>query len=67
MDTEECAQRACLRIADVIVMHSVVINATGSTAMEMGVLFGVDEAMLAPFLSMVVIGVSSDCESLMVD
>ena len=32
-ETEECAQRACLRIAEVTVMHSVVINAIGSTAM----------------------------------
>lgn len=36
-ETEECAQRACLRMADVTVMHSVVIRATGSTATEIGV------------------------------
>ena len=33
-DTDECAHRACLRMADVTVMHSVVIKATGSTATE---------------------------------
>jgi hypothetical protein len=27
--TDECAQRACLRIAEVTVMHSVTTNATG--------------------------------------
>ena len=31
--TEECAHLACLRMAEVTVMHSVVIKATGSTAM----------------------------------
>lgn len=31
-DTEECAQRACLRMADVTVMHSVTTRATGFTA-----------------------------------
>ena len=36
-ETEECAQRACLRMADVTVIHSVVIRATGSTATEIGV------------------------------
>lgn len=35
-DTDECAQRACLRIADVTVMHSVTTRATGLTATEMG-------------------------------
>jgi hypothetical protein len=44
-DTDECAHRACLRMADVTVMHSVVIKATGSTATET-VAF---EAMLGPF------------------
>lgn len=33
-DTDECAQRACLRIAEVTVMHSVITSATGSTATE---------------------------------
>lgn len=33
-ETDECAHRACLRIADVTVMHSVVMSATGSTATE---------------------------------
>lgn len=37
-DTEEWAHRACLRIAEVTVIHSVVIRATGSTATEMFVL-----------------------------
>jgi hypothetical protein len=36
-ETEECAQRACLRMADVTVIHSVVIRETGSTATEIGV------------------------------
>lgn len=31
-ETEECAQRACFLIAEVTVIHSVVIRATGSTA-----------------------------------
>jgi hypothetical protein len=34
--TDECAQRVCLRIADVTVMHSVTTSATGLTATEMG-------------------------------
>lgn len=34
--TEECAQRACFRIADVTVMHSVTTSATGLTATVMG-------------------------------
>ena len=34
--TEECAQRACFRIAEVTVMHSVTTNATGLTATAMG-------------------------------
>ena len=33
-DTDECAHRACFLIADVTVIHSVVIRATGSTAMD---------------------------------
>lgn len=33
-ETDDCAQRACFLIAEVTVMHSVVIRATGSTAME---------------------------------
>lgn len=37
-ETELCAHRACFRIADVTVMHSVVMRATGSTATETGVL-----------------------------
>lgn len=32
--TEDCDQRACLRIAEVIVIHSVVIKAMGSIAIE---------------------------------
>src|SRR5271155_3198722 len=35
-ETDDCAHRACLRIADVIVMHSVVIKATGSIVMPTG-------------------------------
>lgn len=35
-DTDDCAQRACLRIAEVTVMHSVTTRATGSTATDMG-------------------------------
>lgn len=34
--TEECAQRACFRMADVTVMHSVTTRATGLTATVMG-------------------------------
>jgi hypothetical protein len=36
-ETEECAHLACLRMADVTVMHSVMTSATGSTAMVIGV------------------------------
>lgn len=39
-ETDECAQRACLRMAEVTVIHSVVTRATGSTAM--GILVDVD-------------------------
>jgi hypothetical protein len=35
-DTEECAHRVCLRIADVTVMHSVTTSAIGLTATDMG-------------------------------
>ena len=35
-ETEECAQRACFRIADVTVIHSVTTRATGLTATVMG-------------------------------
>jgi hypothetical protein len=35
-ETLECAQRACLRIADVTVMHSVATSPTASTAMVTG-------------------------------
>lgn len=35
-DTEECAHRACLRMADVTVIHSVTTSATGLTATEIG-------------------------------
>ena len=45
-DTDECAHRACLRIADVTVIHSVVINATGSTATDTGVVL---ECIAVPF------------------
>ena len=34
--TDECAQRACFRIADVTVIHSVTTRATGLTATVMG-------------------------------
>jgi hypothetical protein len=34
--TDECAHRACLRIADVTVIHSVTTRATGLTATVMG-------------------------------
>jgi hypothetical protein len=34
--TEECAHRACLRMADVTVIHSVTTRATGLTATVMG-------------------------------
>lgn len=37
-ETDECAQRGFFRIADVTVIHSVVIKATGSTATEIFVL-----------------------------
>ena len=33
-ETEECAHRACFLIAEVTVIHSVVIRATGSTAID---------------------------------
>jgi hypothetical protein len=36
-DMDECAQRACFRIAEVTVMHSVMTSATGSTAIVIGV------------------------------
>jgi hypothetical protein len=36
-DMEECAHRACLRMAEVTVMHSVMTSATGSTAIVIGV------------------------------
>ena len=39
-DTEECAHLACFRMADVTVIHSVVIKATGSTATDTGVVLG---------------------------
>jgi len=32
--TEECAHRACLRMAEVTAMHSVITKATGSTAID---------------------------------
>jgi hypothetical protein len=44
-DTEECAHLACFRMADVTVIHSVVIKATGSTATDMG---DVLELMVSP-------------------
>jgi hypothetical protein len=44
-ETDECAHRACLRIAEVTVIHSVVIKATGSTATETGTSL---ESMLDP-------------------
>jgi hypothetical protein len=36
-DMDECAQRACFRMAEVTVMHSVMTSATGSTAIVIGV------------------------------
>lgn len=36
-ETDECAHRACFLIADVTVIHSVVMSATGSIATEIGV------------------------------
>lgn len=35
-ETEDCAHRACLRIAEVTVIHSVTTSATGSMATEIG-------------------------------
>jgi len=35
-EMEDCAQRGCLRIAEVTVTHSVMTRATGSTATVMG-------------------------------
>lgn len=35
-ETDECAHRACLRMADVTVIHSVTTSATGLTATEIG-------------------------------
>lgn len=43
-ETEECAHRACFRIAEVTVMHSVVIRATGSTAIVISWTIGAVEA-----------------------
>lgn len=34
--TDECAHRACLRMADVTVIHSVVMRATGSISTDIG-------------------------------
>ena len=34
--TDECAHRACFRMAEVTVMHSVVMRATGSIVTEIG-------------------------------
>jgi len=53
-DTEECAHRACLRMAEVTVIHSVVIKATGSTATEM-------EAFLELFMAPLYRGTLSIC------
>ena len=53
-DTEECALRACLRMAEVTVIHSVVIKATGSTATEM-------EAFLELFMAPLYRGTLSIC------
>lgn len=50
-DTDECAQRACLRIADVTVIHSVTTSATGSTATDM-VSGPVDQGLLSAVPSM---------------
>lgn len=36
-ETLECAQRGCLRSADVTAMHSVITRSTGFLAMVMGV------------------------------
>jgi hypothetical protein len=47
-ETEECAHLACFRMADVTVMHSVVIKATGSTATDTGVFL---ELMMSPLSS----------------
>ncbi len=46
-ETEECAHLACFRTADVTVIHSVVIRATGSTATETGVVF---ELIVSPLV-----------------
>lgn len=53
-ETEECAHRACLRIADVTVIHSVVIRATGSTATEV-------EGLLEDFMAPLYRGTRSMC------
>jgi hypothetical protein len=42
--TEECAHRECFRMADVTVIHSVVMRATGSTATD------VFDAILIPLV-----------------
>lgn len=47
-ETEECAHLACFRMADVTVMHSVVIKATGSTATDTGVFL---ELIMSPLSS----------------
>ncbi len=47
VETDECAHRACFRMAAVTVMHSVVTRATGSTATETGTFWGF---MVKPFV-----------------
>ena len=46
VETEACAHLGCFRIAEVIVMHSVVIKATGSTATETDIFL---ELIVLPF------------------
>lgn len=45
--TDECAHRACFRMADVTVIHSVVIRATGSIATDIGA--GLNPLSYPPF------------------
>lgn len=45
--TDACAHLACFLIADVTVMHSVLIKATGSIAIDIAVHVGLEACMLA--------------------
>ena len=48
-DTEECCHRACFRMAEVTVMHSVTTRATGSTATDRKADWAEDEDIAVAF------------------